>query len=487
LGISEFVIPPPACPYAALTYSCDITMASKENQTLQIFIISLVILVILLAAGLIWVNSNRKAAVASAAQAKEEADRWRRTGGDAQSEANTYKTWMGFAEADTKGTIEKTFTEDMERFGATFEESSRFYRTILENLHEENSKLAKSEIDAKLQVKDFKERLTATEGQKNAQIEEINKLLKQEATNNASERTKFENQDTRISAEKDKIASQLAEQRDRYDDMVAKHATTLKQLNDRMVNLKKFNELLESERPDPDPFAQPEDGLVRWVNQRNKTVWINLGEVDHLRPQVTFSVFSGQEDDALAAERKASIEVTRILSAKMAEARITNDESTNPIVEGDKIYSQVWSPGRQLGFAITGIIDMDGDGREDIARLKSVIALNNGKVDAAPGSDGKMTVDTRYLILGGYPEGRQQEERRRDFDVKSEQADTLGIEPISLTDFLRLMGWQSEQRTVKLGIGAEGKDFPAKKEEVADPRKNRGTDIFRPRKPQPIH
>ena len=80
-----------------------------------------------------------------------------------------------------------------------------------------------------------------------------------------------------------------------------------------------------------------------------------------------------------------------------------------------------------------------------------------------------MTVDTRYLILGDYPEGRQQAERRSDFDVKSEQADTLGIEPISLTDFLRLMGWQSEQRTVKLGIGAEGKDFPAKKEEVADP------------------
>ena len=48
-------------------------MASKENQTLQIFIISLVILVILLAAGLIWVNSNRKAAVARASSAENHA------------------------------------------------------------------------------------------------------------------------------------------------------------------------------------------------------------------------------------------------------------------------------------------------------------------------------------------------------------------------------------------------------------------------------
>ena len=80
-------------------------MASKENQTLQIFIISLVILVILLAAGLIWVNSNRKAAVARASSAENRA-------GDAQTaqrllqeEANNYKTWMGYDEADASSTI----------------------------------------------------------------------------------------------------------------------------------------------------------------------------------------------------------------------------------------------------------------------------------------------------------------------------------------------------------------------------------------------
>jgi hypothetical protein len=317
--------------------------------------------------------------------------------------------------------------------------------------------------------------------------------LQKEQEDAGSERVKFEKEYQRINDENKKIASQLAEQRNRNDDLVAEHAATLRELNDSMDRIMRFNEVLKSDRKEVDPFAQPEDGLVRWINQRNKTVWINLGEADHLRPQVTFSVYSGDEDDALGAVRKASIEVTRILSAKMAEARITDDVATNPVLEGDKIYSQVWSPGRQVGFAITGIIDMNGDGRSDLDRLKSVIDLNNGKVDAVPGPngtiDGQMSVDTRYLILGDFPDGRRQEDegQRRSWDRMSKEADTLGIEPISLTDFLQLMGWQSDRRTVKLGIGAQSKDFAATKEDVTTINRNRGTDIFRPRKPQPTY
>lgn len=467
-------------------------MASKENQTLQIFIISLVILVILLAAGLIWVNSNRKAAEARAADASRRAEDMRNGQNILQEEANNYKTWMGFSEADTLATIEKTFKEDMERFGKTFEEDSRFYRIILENIFEENNKLAQSEVDAKAQVKDLKQRLDATEKQKNAQIDEFKKQMEELSQDRASERNKFKTQYDQINEEKNQIAAQLDEQRKRIDDLVAQHDATLRDLNDKIAKLERFNAVLKSDRKEVDPFAQPEDGLVRWVNQSNGTVWINLGEADHLRPQITFSVYSGSEDDALGAERKASIEVTRILSDKMAEARIINDDPTDPILEGDKIYSQVWNRGRQVGFAITGIIDMDGDGRDDLERLKSVITLNNGKVDAVPGADGsiegEMTVDTRYLILGDHPDELRQDAEQRAWDLMSEEADTLGIEPIPLADFLRLMGWQVERRTVRLGAGADPGDFTATPEQSAvPPREGSGSDIFRPRKPQPAY
>ena len=175
----------------------------------------------------------------------------------------------------------------------------------------------------------------------------------------------------------------------------------------------------------------------------------------------------------------------------MAEARITDDVATNPVMEGDKIYSQVWSPGRQVGFAITGIIDMDGDGRSDLDRLKSVIALNNGKVDAVPGPNGtiagQMSVDTRYLILGDHPDKPRQEQVRLAWDRMCEEGDTLGIGPITLHDFLQLMGWQSGRRTVKLGIGAQSKDFAATKEDMTTLKRSRRTDSFRPRKPQPTY
>jgi hypothetical protein len=467
-------------------------MASKENQTLQIFIISLVILVILLAAGLIWVNSNRKAAEARAAEADRRANDAQSAQRQLQEEANNYKSWMGFSEADNLGTIEKTFKEDMERLGATFDPDSRFYRIILENIYEENRKLSQSEVEAKANVKDLKERLDVTEKQKNAQIEEFKEKMEHLSQDAAAERNKFEKQYNQINQEKAEIASQLDEQRRRIDQLVAEHGAALKELNDKMAKLERFNEVLKSDRKEVDPFAQPADGIVRYVNQRNGTVWINLGEVDHLRPQVTFSVYSGEEDDAAGAVRKASIEVTRTLSDKMSEARITHDDPKNPVLEGDKIYSQVWSPGRQVGFAVTGIIDMDGDGLPDLDWLKNVIALNNGKVDAVPAADGsidgQMTVDTRYLILGEHPDDPRQDAERRAWDRMSEEADLLGIEPISLGDFLELMGWRAERRTVKLGLGAEPGDFTATPEQSAvPPPKRSGSDIFRPRKPQPTY
>ncbi len=464
-------------------------MASKDNQTLQIFIISLTILVILLGAGLIWVNSNRKAAEARAKAAASKEDDARTAQRQLQEEANKYKIWMGFSEADAYETLQKSFDEDMQRFGETFEENSRFYRSLLENIFEENRKLSLSEVAAKEQVKDLKQRLLATEEQKEAQIAEILETQRKEREDAAAEQSRFEEFSRQINSDKNGIAAQLDQQREKYDELAAQHDATLKELNDKIAKLERFNEVLKSDRKEVDRFAQPADGVVRWVNQRNGTIWINIGEADHLRPQVTFSVYAGGEDDAVDAPRKGSIEVTRILSDHLAEARISNDEPTNPLMEGDKIYSQVWDRGRQVGFAITGIIDMDDDLRDDIDQLKSIIAINGGRVDAVPGEngtiDGQMTVDTRYLILGKHPDNPRQDAQRRAWSKMSDEADTLGIEPIALADFLRLMGWRAERRSVKLGASAPSGDFSDSSEQATDQKATEAADRFRPRHPQP--
>ena len=467
-------------------------MASRDNQTLQISVISLAIVVILLFVFLILTNNAKKTAEARATQASNSAQEASRAQTTLQSEANQYKVWMGFQEADNFETLQKLFTEDMESLGSTFDENSRFYRTLLQNISEENRKLTQSEGNAKSEEKKLKQRLLALEKEHEGQLAEFDKKMKQVEADAASERSKFAKQYDEINLAKQEIDAQLEEKRSQLDEAAASSATVQSSLNEKIGKMERLVDILKRNQLDPDPFAQPADGVIRYVNQRNHTVWVNLGEADDLRPQVTFSVYDGDQNDALSAERKGSIEITRILSDHMSEGIITDDQAIRPLMSGDKIYSQVWNRGRQVGFAITGVIDFDDDGHSDLEQLKKIITLNNGKVDAVPGEngtiDGKMTVDTRYLILGEHPSDTRQGDLRVAWDKMSEEADTLGIEIKTLDEFLSLMGWQPDRRTVSLGTGARPDDFPARPAGDYEPRRSDPrANIFRPRKPQPSY
>ena len=467
-------------------------MASKDNQLQQILVISISIVAVLLAVGLFMVNSQRKEDSARAASNAQQASEAQTAQRQLQTEGNQFKQWMGFQEADNFDTLQKSFGEDMARYGSTFDENSRFYRTILENIYVENQKLAAGEADAKEEVKDLKKRLLAMEKETAARIAEFENKMKEVSADLAKQRNDFLEQTKKINDEKEQIASRLVGKRDEIQEISAKNTADQIALNDKISKLERATEILQSNQLDPDPFAQPADGLIRWVNQSNGTVWINIGEADELRPQVTFSVYDGNENDAKGAERKGSIEVTRILSDHMAEARITDDEAIRPLLAGDKVYSQVWNRGRQVGFAITGTIDFEKDGRSDLDELKQIIAINNGKVDAVPAEDGtldgQMSVDTRYLILGEYPEGNNQDGLRTAWNKMSADADTLGVETINIGEFLSLMGWRSERRTVKLGTGAVADDFKARmhEQEVPSTLPTKG-DPFRRRKPKPTY
>ncbi|TWU27333.1 hypothetical protein [Bythopirellula polymerisocia] len=469
-------------------------MASRDNQTLQGVVIGLVLLLILLIVGLLLINNERKKQEARADTAVQDAQSQRQAAGSAQSEANRFKEMMGFKEEDTQDTVQKSFEEDMTKYGSTFDESVRYYSPLLQNLQQENHKLAQSEATAKSNVKDLDEQLKALKAEKDKQFAEYDQKYKQLQEDAAGERTKFEKQRQDLIAEQNKLSEQLAQQRQEVDKARSDLSSAGKKQADQLAKLDRDITLLRSNQLDPDPFAQPADGLVRWVNQKDQKVWINLGEEDHLRPQVTFMVYSGDESDALKADSKGSIEVTKILSPHMAEARVTSDIPTRPLMEGDKIYSQVWNRGRQVGFAIAGTVDINGDGKSDIEELKRIIALNNGKVDALPGKggevDGEMTVDTRYLILGTFPESTMKEsvDQQQAWAKMTKSADRLGIETISLDEFLNLMGWKVELRTVALGNSARAEDFPFEaKGDYAPPRNQYSPGTFRPRKPQPTY
>jgi hypothetical protein len=452
-------------------------MAAKENQGLQAIVIVLTIFLLLTGVGLLLVNNARKTAVAQIADLQKQNTDYQSGAAKAQAEANTYKTWIGFSEDALFDSLKPEFEGDQKRFGANMEEASRQYRTMLDNIFEENRKLVQNEANAKEQVRELKDSLAAVEGQKEAQLKKYKEQLDKAEADLAAERVKFEESRKAMSAENDRIKGDMEKLQATHTDAVAKMTAEITGLKNTIGNLERDLDKVKAGVPSADQFAQPADGRITWVNQRYAKVWIDLGSADGLRPQVTFSVAAQGDADAEAAAKKGSIEVVRILEPHMAEAQITSDDPKNPLLPGDRIYSQVWDRGRQVGFGIAGFVDIDNDRRSDLQQLKDIIAANNGRVDAAPDDTGKkqgeLKVDTRYLILGQFPEGTlaNEGELRKSWEELSTEAERLGIETVPLEEFLKLMGWRVDTRSVALGSGSRVEDFPPRPLEQEMPRK----------------
>lgn len=441
-------------------------MAAKENQGLQAIVITLTILLLLTGVGLLLVNNARKTAVAQAADLQRQNSESQSAQAKLQSEASNFKAWIGFPEDAVYDSLQPQFDEDKARYGLGVEEASRQYRTMLQNVFEEKEKLVKNEANAKAEVKDLKERLLALEAQKDAQVKEHLAALEKAKQDLSDVQTKAKQQYDEISAKNNDIAASMEKDR-------ATHAQELAKLNAEKTAVETANAKLERQveklregLPEVDQFAQPSDGRITWVNQRYGKVWIDLGSSDGLRPQVTFSVAAEGNADAEKAEKKGTIEVIRVIDGHMAEAQITSDDPKNPILTGDRIYSQVWDRGRTVGFAIAGEVDLDKDSRDDLQRLKDIITANSGRVDAAPDAagalEGDLKIDTRYLVLGTYPDGTQNRDEalRGSWKTLSEDAERLGIETIPLDEFVKLMGWRVDNRSVALDGTSRAQDFP---------------------------
>ncbi|MBA4107725.1 MAG: hypothetical protein C0485_18485 [Pirellula sp.] len=465
-------------------------MAAKENQGLQAIVIVLTIFLLLTGVGLLLVNNARKTAVAQVADLQTKQSASQASEAKLQAEANNYKAWIGFPEDALYDSLAPQVEEDKTRFGLGVDEASRQYKTMLQNVFEEKEKLVKNEANAKAEVKDLKERLLALESQKDAQVKEHLTALEKAKQDLADVQAKAKQQYDEISAKNKEVAASMEQDRAAHGEEIAKKEAEKTAVETANVKLERQVDKLREGLPDVDQFAQPADGRVTWVNQRYGKVWIDLGSGDGLRPQVTFSVAAEGNADAEQAEKKGSIEVIRVLDAHMAEAQITSDDPKNPILTGDRIYSQVWDRGRTVGFAIAGKIDLDKDGKDDLQRLKDIIGANSGRVDASPDEagalQGELKIDTRYLVLGELPDGTQARDAalRGSWKTLSEDAERLGIETIPLEEFVKLMGWRIDNRSVAMDSTSRAEDFPPEVVGDVPPRKTvQPSGVFKKRLP----
>jgi hypothetical protein len=167
-----------------------------------------------------------------------------------------------------------------------------------------------------------------------------------------------------------------------------------------------------------------------------------------------FSVIDQKETGVTKSKVKGRIEITRVMDQNSSEARVLEDELSNPIMKGDKIYSPSFRKGQKTRFALAGLIDIDKDGKSDQTKVKALISLNGGMVDAELLEDGsvagKMTGDTRYLVKGDRPTDKTNQKLIEGFTAMTGEATRLGIESISVDTLLDRMGYVPDNRVVPM-------------------------------------
>ena len=149
-------------------------------------------------------------------------------------------------------------------------------------------------------------------------------------------------------------------------------------------------------------------GEITWVSLPNKTVWINRGRADSLQRQTKFTVYSADSNERPRPSRRARSRSPGSTAITRPSARILDDKFADPIMAGDKVFTPLWSPGQQNHFALTGIMNLDGDGRNQLNVVQGLISQNGGVVDCwldeQGHKQGQITADTRYIVVGDAPD-----------------------------------------------------------------------------------
>ena len=201
-------------------------------------------------------------------------------------------------------------------------------------------------------------------------------------------------------------------------------------------------------------FDAPDGRVVKVASALN-SVFIDLGRLDGLEPNRAFVIYDQSVTNFEKDRHKATIEVIRVLESQ-AEARITGEDPTNPILSGDHVLTAVWDPGHTVRMALAGKFDMDKDGYDDTDKLEQLIKRNGGIVVARHNQDGeiegKIDSSVRYLVLGEAPNLGIDANPAvvRAMEKMEAMADENTVQTIDLRKLLIKMGVRNKAKIEKL-------------------------------------
>jgi hypothetical protein len=334
-------------------------------------------------------------------------------------------------------------------------------------------------------VKELQDVVAQKEEELKKRVDEAKKARDQRDAFEVEAKKELEKQNARADADLKKYNEQIGNQRVYYvdnsktiemlkDEIDKKQKeyeklekTKKKEIKDLMTQLDKLEE--KKPRYDARTFDQPK-GKIVLMDKTGSQPFINLGTADRVRKQLTFSIHGLGADGRPLKDSKGSLEIFNIVGEHLSQARITwqADEVHDPVVSGDVLMNTAWDPNQQRHVAISGMVDLTGEGPKERAAdaLRAVEEFkrsleNQGMIvdawiDFVDNSvKGKgITRETDYLIMGDLPKTRSGIFREGDTKTKQiddvvklatrmdEEATKLGVVKIKLRDFLAMTGYR---------------------------------------------
>ncbi|MCK4627833.1 MAG: hypothetical protein KAT56_02455 [Sedimentisphaerales bacterium] len=221
---------------------------------------------------------------------------------------------------------------------------------------------------------------------------------------------RFEELIKRINDEKAQLQSEndkLTKQMEELQKEIAKYDEKIKEME----------VVLQQIRPSPDMelAALDADGTVVSVNSRDMLAYISLAKNDHIYRGLTFTVYDSYTSIPKTGKGKGKLEVVEILDT-ISKCRITEYDSTYPIMEKDIIANLIWDKDKKYQFCVAGDFDFDQNGEIDPDGREQIVSLINNWGGQAVSS---LSVDTDFLVLG-QPSAVPMRPREEDFDRNTE-------------------------------------------------------------------
>jgi len=368
--------------------------------------------------------------------------------------------------------IEKRFVQDMTYFGPEVDASSRNYPDLPEYL-------VNAIRDRNVQFGQAVQEAKAVRAQADSDVQNAKQAQNEAEKNRDNANVKLDQATVSFTEDRTKMKKSGEELKDQLNKTVQDSRKELKRASDEKgklvadaTNLKSTIENQRRELSDlrSDKFENVQGELTH-VIEGGDLVIISLGSSDALRAGVQFGVIAADSINIQEAPLKATIEVVKVVNANSSQCRVLGNPSyRNPLIQGDKIYSPFWAPGRKVRIALAGDIDIDNDDRSDIEQLRSMIALAGAEVafvlTRETGREGEFDANVRFLVIGEKPASEADanasagdDQFAKDLGELKREAIEKGVTVIPAWKLLAYLKTIDDSVTTPLGSAVRGEDF----------------------------